>query len=312
MKRVLANDGIHPTGKQLLEAAGFEVITEKVPQEKLPLVINDYDAIIVRSATKIRKDLIDQMQRIRLICRAGVGLDNIDVDYAQSRGIEVRNTPGASSQSVAELVMGHLLTIARFMHRSNREMAHGDMKQLKKSYSKGKQLAGSTMGIIGLGRIGAAVARMAYGMGMEVLAADPYVKERELSLFGPQGTKLNLITIPMEDVLRRCDALTLHVPASDHPLIGADELALMKDDAILINAARGGVIDENALLQALDNGKLFGVGLDVFAGEPTPDPRLLRHPKISVTPHIGASTVRAQELIGEELARIIIDKLGRD
>ncbi len=313
MIRILANDGIHPDGQLLLEEAGYEVITDKVPQDELASVINDYDAIIVRSATKIRQPLIDQCSRLKVICRAGVGLDNIDVAYAKEQGIAVFNTPAASSQSVAELVIGHILTISRSLHVSNREMLGGDFKKLKKQFSKGKQLAGSTMGIIGFGRIGVALASTALGMGMKVIVSDPFVERREIPLFPNHfGVKSNAViyTDKMEDVLRQADVLSLHVPSFDKPLIGADELALMKDDAILVNAARGGVIDEEALLAVLDSGKLMGAGLDVFVGEPTPDERLLNHPKVSVSPHIGASTTAAQSMIGGELADILITFFG--
>ena len=314
MIRVLANDGIHPDGKLLLEEAGYEVITDKVPQDQLASVIDDFDVIIVRSATKIRQSLIDQSNgRLKVVCRAGVGLDNIDVDYAKSKGISVFNTPAASSQSVAELVMGHILTISRFLQVSNREMLGGDFKALKKQFSKGKQIAGSTMGIIGFGRIGVALAGVALGMGMKVIVADPYVEKREVPLFPNHfGMRSNAIvyTDKMEEVIRQADALSLHVPAFEKPLIGAKELAMMKDDAIIVNAARGGVIDEEALLEVLDSGKLMGAALDVFVGEPTPNKRLLNHPKVSVSPHIGASTTAAQSMIGRELADIILGYFG--
>lgn len=314
MIRILANDGIHPDGKLLLEEAGYEVITDKIPQEELGAAINDFDVIIVRSATKIRQSLIDQSNgRLKVVCRAGVGLDNIDVAYAKEKGISVFNTPAASSQSVAELVMGHILTISRSLHVSNREMLDGDFKKLKKQFSKGKQIAGSTMGIIGFGRIGIALASTALGMGMKVIVADPYVESREVPLFPRHyGIMSNALiyTDKIEDVIRQADTLSLHVPAFEKPLIGAKELAMMKDDAIIVNAARGGVIDEEALLDALDSGKLMGAALDVFVGEPTPSKRLLNHPKISVSPHIGAATVAAQSMIGRELADIILGYFG--
>ncbi|HHB77713.1 MAG TPA: 3-phosphoglycerate dehydrogenase [Saprospiraceae bacterium] len=314
MIRILANDGIHPDGKLLLEEAGYEVITDKVPQEELADVINDFDVIIVRSATKIRKPLIDRSNgRLKVVCRAGVGLDNIDVAYAKEKGISVFNTPAASSQSVAELVMGHILNISRFLHIANREMINGNFKGLKKQFSKGKQLAGSTMGIIGFGRIGVALAGVALGMGMKVIVSDPYVESREVPLFpNHYSIKSNALiyTDKFEDVIRQADTISLHVPAFDKPLIGAKELAMMKDDAILVNAARGGVVDEEALLEALDSGHLMGAALDVFTGEPTPNKRLLNHPKISVSPHIGASTSAAQSMIGRELADIILGFFG--
>lgn len=314
MIRILANDGIHPDGKLLLEEAGYEVITEKVPQADLHTVINDFDAIIVRSATKIRKPLIDQSTgRLKIVCRAGVGLDNIDVDYAKTKGISVFNTPAASSQSVAELVMGHILTIARSLHQSNKTMIDGDFKSLKKQYSKGKQLAGTTLGIVGFGRIGVALAGIGLGMGMKVIVADPYVEKRDVPLF-PNHLGLNLNTVIYTDkidtVLQKADAISFHVPSFDKPLIGKKELMMLKSDAILVNAARGGVIDEDALLEVLNDGHLMGAALDVFIGEPLPKKELLNHPKVSVTPHIGASTIAAQSAIGRELADIILGFFG--
>ena len=317
--RVLANDGINEAGLKALEAAGFEVVTEHIPQEDLPAQLPEFDAILVRSATKVRKDLIDVCPRLKVIARGGVGLDNIDVEYAQDKDVAVYNTPSASSQSVAELVFTHALTIARFLQDSNREMparGNSEFKKLKKSYSAGVELRGKTIAVIGFGRIGRAVARIAVGMGMRVLAVDPYIDEAtiwlELPGYNGKTRKVEVViqTVPMSRALKQADVVTLHVPHQNKPVLGPRELNSMKDGAIVINASRGGSVDEEALLNALDSGKLMGAGLDVFTNEPTPDERLLNHARISVSPHIGASTDKAQENIGLELADKLKEHFG--
>lgn len=315
MIKVLANDGISKAGQDLLEKAGFHVNTTKIPQEELASKLNEYDVILVRSATKVRKELIDACPNLKMVGRGGVGLDNIDVDYAKSKGIDVVNTPAASSQSVAELVIGNMFITSRFLHQANREMpvkGASEFKALKKSYSKGMELKGKTLGIIGLGRIGRATASMAMGLGMKVLAHDPYVDKSEIVVegFGDHIIKVPMTTVPKAVVLAASDYLTLHVPSSDKPVLGADEFAQMKDTAIIINAARGGIVDEDALLNALNNNTLGGAALDVFVGEPTPRQDLLNHPKIAVTPHTGASTKEAQDNIGIELAEKIMAKFS--
>ena len=309
---ILANDGIAASAKEKLEQAGHKVFTGKVPQEQLAGFINDnnIDVLIVRSATKVRKDLLDQVEPLKMIIRAGVGLDNIDTEYAKQKGIRVENTPAASSPSVAELVMAHLLGGVRFLHESNREMplrGDTDFKKLKKQYSAGREVAGKTLGIIGFGRIGREVAKRAIGLGMNVLAYDPYVDEADvvLDFFDGQKAVFRIKTVPKEEVLQKSDFITLHVPASKEPVIGKKEIAMMKDGAAIINAARGGVVDEAALLQALDDGKLSFAALDVYAAEPSPPVKLLMHPKLSLTPHTGASTLEAQERIGEEIVKKI-------
>ena len=313
--KILANDGIDQAGQKMLEDAGFQVETVTISQEELPGKLNNYDAIIVRSATKVRKDLIDQCPNLKLIARGGVGMDNIDVDYARSKGLTVVNTPAASSQSVAELVFGHALSLSRFIHLANREMpekGNTEFKKLKKAYSDGRELKGKTFGVIGLGRIGRKAAEMALGMGMKIVGTDPMVKEVTLNvdLHPVYGQKLS-VTVPsvsMDEVLREADVITLHVPGGS--ILGAEELSKTRKGVILINAARGGVINEEALLAALESGQVAGVGLDVFVNEPTPRLELLQHPRVSVTPHIGASTDQAQENIGIELAEQIISTLG--
>lgn len=313
MIKILANDGIHPDGKLLLEEAGFEVDTNKVPQEKLAEVLPGYDVIIVRSATKVRKDLIDACPNLKIIARGGVGLDNVDHEYARSKGIHVCNTPKASSRAVAELVFTHAFNLARLINQANRQMATGDFEKLKKLCSAGIQLQGRTIGIIGFGRIGQEVARMAIGLGMDVIATDPLVAEAniEIKVFNSPEMSLNvrINTTSMEEVLRKSDFITVHV-GGKQAIIGADEIAKMKAGVILVNTARGGTIDEDALLSALESGKVGGAGLDVFVGEPTPRKEILEHPRISVSPHVGGSTQEAQSAIGMELAEQIIEKLG--
>lgn len=320
MIKILVNDGIHEDGKTLLEEAGYQVDTEKIAQEELMEVLPAYDVIIVRSATKVRKALIDACPNLKIIARGGVGLDNIDVAYAREKGIQVMNTPAASSQSVAELVYGHMFNLARFLHLANRDMpGQGDsaFKNLKKSYAKGLQLRGKTLGVIGFGRIGQEVARIGVALGMNVMPADLIVEEADIDINVYNHTNIRLSvkveTFELEEVLAKSDFITLHVPFSGgKALIGKEEIAKMKDGTFLVNAARGGAIDEDALLEALNNGKLAGAALDVFENEPTPRRELLEHPKISLSPHIGASTLEAQANIGLELADRILAFFGDD
>ena len=310
MKKILANDGIDATGKELLEKAGFIVDTNNIPQEELASKLNAYDAILVRSATKVRKDLIDQCPNIKLIGRGGVGMDNIDVEYAKSKGVEVINTPAASSQAVAELAFGHFLSIARFIHDSNKNMpVSGDsnFNGLKKKYAEGIELTGRTLGVLGFGRIGQHAAKVGLGLGMNILAVDPYTKEATISVkVADQVVNVPVKTVSMDEMLKHSDFITLHVPFTGAPVLGKEEFAKMKDGVIIANASRGGTIDEDALLEALNSGKVFGIGLDVFDNEPTPRKDLLVHPKVSATPHIGASTTQAQLNIGTELSEKII------
>ncbi len=314
MIKILANDGIHPDGKLLLEEAGYQVDTDKIPQEDLPKFLPNYDVVIVRSATKVRKDLMDVCPSLKVIARGGVGLDNIDVEYAKSRGIRVFNTPKASSRAVAELVFAHILSLARMVNQTNREMANGDFKQLKKVCSDGVQLRGKTLGIIGFGRIGQESARLGLGMGMRILAADPVVHDAEIAINVFKSEDLSfsvrMETVPFDEVLSKADFITLHVPGGQSALIGSAEFEKMKDGVFIVNTARGGIIDEEALLAALESGKVRGAGLDVFVGEPTPKKELLNHPRISVSPHIGGSTQEAQSAIGMELAEQIMGYLG--
>jgi len=314
--KVLANDGLDQSGIDGLQKAGFEVITTKVPQEELINYINENQvrALLVRSATKVRKDIIDACPSLKIIGRGGVGMDNIDVEYAREKGINVINTPAASSASVAELVFAHLFSGCRFLTDSNRKMpVEGDSKfaELKKAYTKGVELRGKTIGIIGFGRIGQEVAKMALGLGMRVLAVDNFAEKVNLKVefFNGQSVDFEIKTQSKEEVLKEADFVTLHVPAQKEFVIGQKEFDLMKNGAALVNCARGGVVDEEALLKALDSGKLAFAGLDVFINEPTPAKSILSHPKISLTPHTGASTNEAQDRIGISLAEQIISIL---
>lgn len=314
--KVLANDGISKAGQIALEKAGFEVITTKVAQEQVANYINAHkvDVILVRSATKVRQDIIDNCPSIKIIGRGGVGMDNIDVSYARSKGLHVINTPASSSESVAELVFAHLFSGVRFLHDSNRNMPlEGDSNfdGLKKAYANGIELRGKTLGIIGFGRIGRAVAKIGLGLGMRVIASDKFVGNAEIKVdfYNGQFINVDIVTEPMEDILKHSDFISLHVPAQDGYVIGAPEFEAMKDGAGIVNASRGGVIDEVALLEALDSNKISFAGLDVFENEPNPAIQVLMHPKISLTPHIGAATNEAQDRIGTELAEQIIGLL---
>jgi len=315
--KILANDGISKAGLIALEDAGYEVITTKVAQEQVANYINTNDVavILVRSATKVRKDIIDACPGLKIIGRGGVGMDNIDVEYAREKGIHVINTPASSSDSVAELVFAHLFSGVRFLYDSNRQMPlEGDtnFEGLKKAYANGTELRGKTLGIIGFGRIGRSVARMALGLGMRVVATDKFVDEAEVRVDFYNGQFINVAikTEPVEDILKEADFISLHVPAQKEGyVIGKAEFETMKDGVGIVNASRGGIIDEVALLAALDSGKLSFAGLDVFEDEPKPAVQVLMHPKVSLTPHIGAATLEAQDRIGTELAEQICSLL---
>lgn len=312
--KVLANDGIAPSGKEKLEQNGFTVVTETVDQDKLIDTINNegYEVILVRSATKIRKDIIDNCPSIKMIGRGGVGMDNIDVEYAREKGIHVFNTPAASSLAVAELVMGQLFSISRSLFDSSKEMpvnGSAEFKNLKKKYGKGVELRGKTLGVIGFGRIGHYLAKYALGNGMNVIASDPFVKEVSVDVeVGNQTVSVPVNMVSKEELLKQVDYISLHVPMpKEGPVIGKAEFEMMKNGVRIVNAARGGVINEDALIEALDSGKVAACALDVFVGEPTPRTDLLEHSKIASTPHIGAATIEAQDRIGVELADQIIE-----
>ena len=314
--KILANDGISANGVEKLEAAGFEVSTVTVAQEQLENYINNEGivALLVRSATKVRKDLIDACPSLKIIGRGGVGMDNIDVEYARDKGLHVINTPAASSESVAELVFAHLFSGVRFLYDSNRNMPlDGDskFKVLKKAYAKGTELRGKTLGVIGFGRIGQATAKIGLGLGMKVIAHDPFMEKANVTVpfFDGQSVTFDIDIESKETVLKEADFLSLHVPAQKEFVIGAAEIELMKDGAGLVNAARGGVVDEVAMVEALKSGKLGFAGVDTFENEPTPAIQVLMTPNVSLTPHIGAATTQAQKRIGSELATQIISIL---
>jgi D-3-phosphoglycerate dehydrogenase len=313
--KILANDGISAIGKKLLEEAGFIVVTEKVNQEDLIAAINqeNYEIVLVRSATTVRKEVVDACPGLKLIGRGGVGMDNIDVAYAREKGLTVINTPASSSQSVAELVMGQLFSISRFLQDSYKNIETGDFNTLKKNYAKGVELRGKTLGIIGFGRIGQSLASYALGVGMDVLAVDQnsYTATIPVKIGNSQEITIPIQTITdLNSILGKCDYISIHVPkqADGSAVIGSSEFALMKDGVRLANAARGGVFDEDALIDALNSGKVAACGLDVYENEPTPNKVLLSHPRIACTPHIGAATVEAQDRIGSELAELIINE----
>lgn len=314
--RILANDGISNAGITRLEKAGFEVLTTRVAQEQLVNFINENQIVglLVRSATEVGKNIIDSCPSLKLIGRGGVGMDNINIDHAKEKGLHVINTPSASSESVAELVFAHLFGGVRFLHDANRNMPlEGDtkFKQLKKSYSKGRELNGKTLGIIGFGRIGQATAKTALGIGMNVIYCDHSLKKCKLSLsfFNGRTMEFELENTPKEELLRNADFITVHTPEQKEYVIGRRELEQVKKGVGIINAARGGVIDEVALVDAIDDGRVSFAGLDVYESEPNPEIKILMNPNISLSPHIGAATYEAQDRIGIELADQIVSLL---
>lgn len=316
--KVLANDGISQSGIDKLTAAGYEVITTNVAQDQLQDYINKHEitVLLVRSATTARKDLIDNCPSLKIIGRGGVGMDNIDVQYARDKGLKVINTPAASSASVAELVFAHLYGGVRFLYDSNRNMPlEGDsnFKGLKKAYANGIELRGKTIGIIGIGRIGQEVAKIAAGVGMNVIAHDSYADKAPTiswNLFDGQKISIEIPLVKKEELLKTADFITLHVPAQKEYVLSTKEFIMMKKGTAVVNAARGGVLDEVALVEALEKEHLSFAALDVFEKEPAPEVTLMMNSKLSLTPHIGAATNEAQDRIGEELADQIIELLG--
>lgn len=298
MLRILATDGIDKSARDELELMGHEVTEQYFEPEELKKALADYDVVVVRSATKVKAPIIDAAAdagRLKMIIRAGVGVDNIDVDYAEAKGIKVRNTPNSSSASVAELALAHMFSLARFVGISNVTMREG--KWNKKNYT-GVELAGKTLGLVGFGRISIELAKKASALGMKVL----YTNRR-----GPREDFPEYGYSTLEELLRESDFVSIHTPSLEggKALIGLDELKLMKTTAYLINCARGGIVDEEALLKALESGDLAGAGIDVFVEEPTKNLDLINHPRVSSTPHIGGSTAEAQERIGGEIVEII-------
>ena len=301
MKKVIVTDGIEKVGSDLMKKAGLEVVEQKLTPEELLSEIGKYNAIIVRSATKVTKEVIDAGTQLQAIGRGGVGVDNIDVEYAKSKGITTYNTPGASSISVAELAIAHMFAVSRFLNTSSMEMRQG--KWPKKEYAGGIELTGKTLGLLGFGNIGRECAKRALGLGMKVIAFDPFVT----------STDMDVKLCTKDEVLANADYISLHMPLikGEPAPVGSSEISKMKDGVIIINCARGGVVDEAALLAGLNSGKVAAAGLDVFVNEPTTEAQaaLINHPRVSVTPHIGASTNEAQDRVGIEIAQKIIDAL---
>ena len=312
--KILANDGISTIGIKALEAKKFKVFTEKVEQEKLTDFINknDIEILLVRSATKAKKDLIDKCPNLKIIGRGGVGMDNIDVEYAKKKGIEIINTPASSSSSVAELVFTHFFSLSRFLFDSNRKMpleGETKFKELKKKYNKGNELRGKRLGIIGFGRIGQEVAKIGIGLGMDIIAHDKYVSSLnvDLSFFDKQKISFKIKTTTLNELLINSDYITIHIPKiNQKPIITKKEFKLMKDGVVIVNTSRGGIIDEEALLESINAKKVKAAGLDVFINEPEPNIKILMNENVSLSPHIGGSTIEAQNRIGLELAEKII------
>lgn len=306
--KILINDGMEESGVNALKSLGFEVDTQKIPQEELSQKLQDYQGIIVRSATKVRQELMDVCPGLKFIARGGVGMDNIDVSYAKEKGIAVINTPAASSRSVAELAMAHLLSITRGLQDANRQFSGGDQfSALKKKWSTCSELQGKTLLLLGFGRIGSELAKMATAMGMTVIVNDPYVEKAILKIkLGTQEVEIQLQMVSREEGLPLADYVSLHTPYTGSALLGKDEFAIMKKGCFVVNTSRGENIDEEALLNALDSGIVSAAGLDVFQNEPHIKEALVHHPKICTSAHIGASTLEAQERIAGEL----VDKIN--
>jgi D-3-phosphoglycerate dehydrogenase len=299
MIRILASDGLDKSAAKKLCENNCEVVEKFYSEEELARELNNYDVLIVRSATKVTRLVIDaaaKVGRLKLVIRAGVGMDNIDVKYAQEKGIKVMNTPKASSASVAELTIAHMFSLARFVGIANVTLREG--KWEKKAY-KGIELLGKTLGLVGFGRIAKEVAKRANALGMNVIYTDILGKSDGFDEFK---------FMTLEEILKNSDFLSVHVPfiKENGALIKEEQINMMKDGSYIINCARGGVISETALLKALNTGKLSGAGLDVFEQEPPKNLELIRHPRVSVTPHIGASTAEAQKRIGMEIVSIIL------
>ena len=300
MARILVTDGMAKSGVEALKAKGFEVVEQFFPPEELKEQLKEFDAVVVRSATKVREPIIDgalEAKKLKLIVRGGVGVDNIDVAYAEKNGIAVRNTPSASSASVAELAIAHMFSLARFLYISNITMRNGEWN--KKAY-KGIELAGKTLGLIGFGRIAKETAKRAHALGMKVLYTNRTGKKDGFDEY---------TWVPLNDLLAQSDFISLHIPFNKEigAVIGDEQFGMMKDGVYLVNCARGGVVDEDALVKALDSGKVAAAAIDVFAEEPTKNKTLYTHPKVSLTPHIGASTKEAQARVADEVVDILTE-----
>jgi D-3-phosphoglycerate dehydrogenase len=316
--KILINDGLHPLGKEIFEKAGFICDENKIPQDELAKRLNEYDAILVRSATKITAEIIDAAPNLKVIGRGGVGLDNIDVNYAKSKNIAVINTPAASTRSVAELTIAHLFSIVRSLPNLNREMAKdgvSNFSTLKKGASKGCELMEKTLGLIGFGRIGQETASIALGCGMKVIAFDEYVPKANVSLkLHPeysQDLSIEIKTTTKEEVLKNADFISLHIPGGQGYVLDKAEFDLMKNGVGIVNCSRGGTISENALIDSIESGKVKFVATDVFETEPPQDDAILRLPQVGLSPHIGASTEEAQVRVSTELADLVVGNLQK-
>lgn len=312
---ILANDGLSQKGIDALLSAGHTLLNHRVAQEQLINFLNEHqvEVLLVRSATQVRKELIDQVPSLKIIGRGGVGMDNIDVEYAESKGISVINTPAASSRSVAEMVFAHFFSLARFLHDANRMMpleGETQFNQLKKSYANAVELSGKTLGIIGFGGIGKEVAQMGIALGMKVKVATrkPRKEKIDLSFFDGQKVQFEITTeVADASFYQDVDFLSINTPKTNGYLLDAEQFEMMKDGVFIVNTARGGVLNEEALLHYIDTEKIAGAALDVFENEPQPELNILMHPQLSLSPHLGGSTIDAQEKIGLELAEQIIN-----
>ncbi|MDH5033693.1 MULTISPECIES: D-2-hydroxyacid dehydrogenase [Chryseobacterium] len=312
--KVLANDGISKAGENTLKEAGIEILDNRVAQDHVINFINDnnVDVLLVRSATKVRQDLIDACPGLKIIGRGGIGMDNIDVEYAKSKGIKVINTPTASSKSVAELVFGHFISLARFLHESNRLMpleGETHFNAMKKSFSNAYELSGKTLGVIGFGSIGQEVIKIGIALGMKVtvLTRSPKTEVLTLNFFNGQSVNFEITsTNDMDAFLKDADFISINTPKTNEYIIDTPQFEKMKDGVYIVNTARGGVINEVTLIDFIESGKVAGAALDVFENEPNPELPLLMNPALSLSPHVGGSTVDAQEKIGIELAEQII------
>lgn len=312
--KVLANDGISKAGEQVLKEAGIEILDNRVAQDHVINFINDnhVDVLLVRSATKVRQELIDACPGLKIIGRGGIGMDNIDVEYAKSKGIKVINTPTASSKSVAELVFGHFISLARFLHESNRLMpleGETHFNAMKKSFSNAYELSGKTLGVIGFGSIGQEVVKIgiALGMKVQVLTRSPKTEVLTLNFFNGQSVNFEITsTNDMDAFLKEADFISINTPKTNEYIIDTPQFEKMKDGVYIVNTARGGVINEVTLIDFIESGKVAGAALDVFENEPSPELPLLMNPALSLSPHIGGNTIDAQEKIGIELAEQII------
>lgn len=310
---VLANDGISEKGIQLLKEADITVLDARVSAEHLSNFINEnnVDVLLVRSATQVRKNLIDECPNLKIIGRGGIGMDNIDVDYAIDKGIYIINTPKASRKSVAELVFAHFFSLARFLHESNRLMPlEGETKfnTLKKSFNNATELSGKTLGVIGMGNIGLEVIKIGISLGMSIVAYNrtPKTENVKISFFDGQSLHFEIKSVNLDEVLKKSDFISINISNAEKYFIDNEQIAMMKEGVFIANTARGGVLNEVALIDAIERGKVAGAALDVFENEPNPEIEILMNPALSLSPHIGGNTLEAQNRIAEELAEQII------